>query len=292
MNRTNAHLRPAAYATLLLAAAAAALPGCRGERSDEPPRQFLPDMDDQQKFKPQSETMFFADGRSMRPAVNGTVAFGRSANPAAPGRDLLLEADRGFATGTSGDGKYLDYIPESAIARFGDVQKDKQAALTAMMLRGQERFNIYCAACHGYTGEGAVPITQDNPSGAGGMVGRRWASAPPSYHDPKYSDRAVDTGRDGYLFHVVREGVYDVDATTKERKYRMPAYGHAVNPTDAWAIVSYMRAIQASWTTDVAAIPTDKRAILDRKPRPPAPPAPAPAATPAAGAPATKEGAK
>src|ERR1051326_5782606 len=56
-----------------LAAISLSTAGCRDERSDEPPHQFLPDMDDSPKFKPQTETEFFADGRAMRPAVKGAV---------------------------------------------------------------------------------------------------------------------------------------------------------------------------------------------------------------------------
>src|SRR5690606_28449424 len=99
----------------------------------------------------------------------------------------------------------------------------------ALLERGEERFNIYCAACHGYTGDGA------------GMVGRRWSIPVPSYHDPKYSDSAQRTGKDGYLFHVARYGLKNPDGST-----RMPAYGHALDAQDAWAVVAYIRALQAS----------------------------------------------
>jgi mono/diheme cytochrome c family protein len=261
---------------IALGAAAAALAACRGERTDAPPRQFLPDMDDQQKFKPQAQTEFFADGRSMRPAVVGAVAFGRSADPASPARAEFLRPDRAFSTGTGDDGKYLDFIPPSALEAFGAAARGGEAAMMAMLARGQERFDIYCSVCHGYQGDGR------------GTVGLRWASLPPSYHQEKYTDRRVDTGRDGYLFHVVREGVYDVDPATQARRYRMPAYGHAINERDAWAIVAYLRALQASWTKDLASIPPDQRAALDRKPRPAAPPAAEPPPSPAPAAP--KEG--
>ncbi|HZW07030.1 MAG TPA: hypothetical protein VFF65_07890, partial [Phycisphaerales bacterium] len=51
------------------ALALAAASGCRGDRSDSRPRQFFPDMDDSPKFKPQTATPFFADGRAMRQPV-------------------------------------------------------------------------------------------------------------------------------------------------------------------------------------------------------------------------------
>src|SRR5687768_11368078 len=84
---TRAHItgtRARAAAALALIAAGAALPACRGDRKAKPPRQFLPDMDDQYKWKPQQESEFFADGRTMRQPVAGTVAFG--------GTDFVSEA--------------------------------------------------------------------------------------------------------------------------------------------------------------------------------------------------------
>ena len=43
-----------------LALAGGLLSGCRGDRSDKPPRQFFPDLDDSPKFKPQTKSEFFA----------------------------------------------------------------------------------------------------------------------------------------------------------------------------------------------------------------------------------------
>ncbi|MEL7240373.1 MAG: hypothetical protein AAGK78_16055, partial [Planctomycetota bacterium] len=63
---------------LAVASAAGLLAGCRGERTDKPPRQLFPDMDDQPRFKVQRGTEFFTDGRTMRPVVEGTVPFGRA----------------------------------------------------------------------------------------------------------------------------------------------------------------------------------------------------------------------
>ncbi len=71
--KTTKHTTRGALACLLALGAIATLPlgGCRGDRTDKPPRQFFPDMDDQPKKKAQSETEFFADGMSQRPLVEG-----------------------------------------------------------------------------------------------------------------------------------------------------------------------------------------------------------------------------
>ena len=102
------------------------------------------------------------------------------------------------------------------------------------MLHGQEKFNIYCSACHGYEGKGQ------------GMVGNRWSYPVPNFHDDKYQREAgasERTGRDGYIFHVIRNGVPN---ETQAGYYKMPPYGHALNEQDAWAVVAYVRALQAS----------------------------------------------
>ncbi|MBX3357953.1 MAG: cytochrome c [Phycisphaeraceae bacterium] len=246
-------LRASLPAALCLAAGALGLlSGCHGERSNEPPHEFLPDMDQQQKYRPQSQTEFFEDGRSMRPTVAGAVAFGRSASASDPRRARFLKADPAFYFGTDAAGKTLAYMPKSAIEAFADGGKSPEAAMGAMIARGQQRFNIYCSVCHGYTGDGK------------GMVAQRWAGVVPSYHDSKYVDRTQDTGTDGHLFTVIQQGLYDDNPETHERVYRMPAYGHAVSEKDAWAIVAYLRVLQASQTTDLRAVPAEKRAELER----------------------------
>jgi hypothetical protein len=102
-----------------------------------------PDMSDQPKYRPFRESDFFSDGRSMRPALEGTVARGslRINNPVYTGRE---------------NGELLERIP---------------VPLTRALLdRGRERFNIFCTPCHGYLGDGS------------GMVVQRGFQRPSSYH--------------------------------------------------------------------------------------------------------------
>jgi len=253
----------AAAGAALALACVAGLSACRGERSDSPPRQFIPDMDDTPKFRNQSQTTFFADGRSMRPRVAGAVAFGDEMNADAANRADFLREDplvfEGFDPAKPRpdpelpDPAYETNIPEAAIEHWitlanarGNTYTTTDAAgrtraIIAMTSRGQERFNIYCSACHGYEGEGG------DPAGfRGGLVGRRWATPVPSFHDAKYKDRAVKTGKDGYIFHTIRHGVPAADPTKDAPK--MPSYADKVNVADSWAIVAYVRALQAART--------------------------------------------
>jgi len=251
---------------LLLTAAigsAMALAGCRGDREDAPPRQFFPDLDDAPKWKPQSGSEFFVDGRTMRKPVAGTVPFGRLylvsdepwAAPFMQQRTNLLREDKGFYEGQNPDGTYLTKIPVPVTVE--------------MLRRGQERFNIYCSACHGFTGDGK------------GMVGVQFNPAVPNYHDAKYKDPNEPDGKskDGYLFHTIRYGVINVQGV-----YTMPSYAHAVDEQDAWAIVAYIRALQASREGTLGDVPEAQRPAVERLmgalTEPPATPTPAPAAPP------------
>ncbi len=101
-------------------------------------------MHDQPKYIPLRPSGFFADGRSERPLIEGTVARGH------------LNDDEAFYTGKGPDGKPLDTFPFP-------VTKE-------VIERGQDRFNVYCSPCHGRLGNGE------------GMIVQRGFRKPPSYH--------------------------------------------------------------------------------------------------------------
>lgn len=236
VNTTKSITRGALTGVLLVTALATLpLSGCRGDRTDKPPRQFFPDMDHQPKLKAQSESEFFADGKSQRDLVDGVVPFSNHSVLAPEGSDAqwakmreqyrenMLRADDtyyfGLVEGSDPETpKYVDRMP---------------VELTQEMIeRGAERYNIYCAMCHGYD---AVGIDS-------GTVGRLMNVKPVNLLDEKYRDRNGEFGTDGYLFHVIREGLWSPDGSN-----RMPAYGHAVDEYDAWAIVAYIRVLQAAF---------------------------------------------
>lgn len=220
------------------------LPGCRGDRSNKPPRQFFPDMDDQPKWKPQAGSQFFVDGRTMRPRVPGTVAFARAefdvarygeaswADPFMGARADLLGEDRAHYTGMDAQGNFLDYIPPSVTVDL------------ALLRQGQELFYTYCAPCHGYLGHGD------------GMVGRQWSIAVANFTNPIYLDRAQRTGKDGYIFHTIRNGKGEGDQQT------MPGYAHALSADETWAIVAYVRALQQAEQGTFEDVPEPLRSQL------------------------------
>lgn len=110
------------------------------------------DMHDQPKYIPLRESTFFADDRSARPLVAGTVARGQLHD------DALLYT--GKINGTD-----ADVFPFAVDDR--------------VMARGRERFDIYCSPCHGRTGQGD------------GMVVRRGYRRPPTFHQDRLRDAPV-----------------------------------------------------------------------------------------------------
>jgi len=110
------------------------------------------DMHVQPKYKPLEPSTFFADGRSERPAVPGTVPRGQA------------HIDELFYTGRI-NGQLADIFP------FPITRQDLD--------RGRERFNIYCTPCHDYTGSGR------------GMIVQRGFQRPPSYHSDRLRQAPV-----------------------------------------------------------------------------------------------------
>jgi mono/diheme cytochrome c family protein len=111
-----------------------ALAGCRQDMHDAP------------RYEPYEKSDFFADGRSARPLVEGTVARGH------------LREDTPAATGRMGTA----FVATAPVPVTMDLLR-----------RGQERYGIYCTPCHGLTGGGE------------GMVVRRGFRRPTSLHDPR-----------------------------------------------------------------------------------------------------------
>lgn len=244
--RNRTLLTPALLCAALLPLAGP-LGGCRGDREAKPPREFFPDMDNSPKWKPQSESEFFADSRTMRRPVAGTVGFSRVnlgpevlaerpdwVEPFLAQREQLLKEDPRIFDGRDAAGAWVSTIP---------VTVDR-----ALLLRGMEKYNISCAVCHGYAGDGQ------------GTVGRQWTYPVPSFHDPKYSDATQQTGQDGYLYHVIRVGVIGPDGVAK-----MPAYGYAMSEVESWGVVAYVRALQQSRRGSITDLSEQEREVIERQ---------------------------
>jgi mono/diheme cytochrome c family protein len=148
-------------------------------------------MVDQQKIKPLAENNFFADGRGSRLPPAHTVARGE------------MREDQQLYTGKVG---------HELAATF------PMPVTRATLSRGRERYDIYCAVCHGATGDG------------NGMIVQRGFPRPPSFEEPRL--RAAPAG---HFIDVITNG-YGA----------MYSYASRVAPEDRWAIAAYIRALQLS----------------------------------------------
>jgi mono/diheme cytochrome c family protein len=188
----------------------------RVNRGDEPRVHIFQDMDVQPKVKPQDSSQVFADGRAMRMPIPGTVA-----------RGSLQEDDhyfRGFKKSQAGF-EFFDSLPP-------------QLELSpALLNRGRQRFNIYCAPCHGQDGYGNGPINaraieKQDPN---------WVPAASLHTD------TVRGRPDGHLFNTATNGIRN-----------MAGYGSQTSTEDRWAIVAYLRALQLSQHAPANIVPREK----------------------------------
>ena len=202
--------------------------GKRGHTFRKPPVYIFPDMDRQPKLRPQEPNVFFANGRSSQPIVPGTIARGDAYED--------TPVNTGKKPGTT---NYIETIPIPVTAE--------------LMARGQERFNIHCAICHGAAGDGkGVPVKF-------GMA------VIADLHDNKA--RRVPQQSDGEIFFTISYG-----------KGLMQGYGPQISIQDRWAIIAYLRALQRSRLASLEDVPAELRAELSRAlPGAPSAPAAAPA---------------
>lgn len=182
--------------------------------SDMPRLQLIPDMDQQPKYLTQTASPLFTDRRSMRPPVEGTIARGERYDD-----DHLMRGKTGEDWATT--------FPFPVTME--------------VMHRGQERFNIFCAPCHGFAGMGD------------GMVARRADALQEGKWVPPTSltSDVVRERSDGELFNSITSGIRT-----------MPAYGAQIPVGDRWAIVAYVRALQRSQNSAPADVPADHRSDL------------------------------
>lgn len=198
--------------TLFVCVALISILGFRGAKSTRPPLDIFPEwafpsMEFQPRPRPQGESRFFADGRADRMPPQHTVARGmlRDDDALFLGKDAAGAFTKGFPAKMSVDLKFLE--------------------------RGRERYAIYCAPCHGVTGDG------------NGITKRYGMGATPTYHDDR-----LRTMPEGEIYNTITNG-----------KNTMLPYADKLSPDERWAVVAYVRALQraqqgrAADVTDAAA---------------------------------------
>lgn len=186
----------------------ATVAGCWGNRSDAPPVHLQQNMDQQERGDAQELNAFFKDHRVMRTPPSGTVAFGH------------LKADDHLYRGLDESGAVAGGLPAA-------IELDD-----ALLRRGEERYGIYCAPCHGLSGRGDGAVTRRG----GGL-----AVEAPSFHRA-----ALQPAPLGYFFRVMTIG-----------KGKMQSYASQVPEHDRWAIAAWVRALQISHQAKQSDVPAD-----------------------------------
>ena len=148
-------------------------------------------MFDQPRFNTYQENPFLPGGVTAQEPIAGTVSRERGT------------VDPAFYTG---------------VGPAGPLTELPIALDTAVLQRGMERYNIYCAPCHNYNGDGR------------GVVVRRGFPQPSSFHEQRLRDSPV-----GYFFNAMTNGFG-----------RMFPYDSRISAEDRWAIAGYVRALQLS----------------------------------------------
>ena len=159
---------------------------------------------DQKKAEPFEASAVFSDGKAMRTPPAGTVATSRRLGPPE------------LVSGLTREGRYLERIPIAIDA--------------ARLERGEQRYQIFCRACHGAFGDANSPV-------AAAMELRK----PVTLLDPHIV--ALPAGQ---LYRVINEGFG-----------LMPSYGAQLAIEDRWAVVAYVQALQLSQSARLAELPDD-----------------------------------
>jgi len=161
-------------------------------------------MANQPRYDPLSPSNFFPNGMSAQPVISDTVAFRQAMT------DTLLY------NGTTKGARATTF--PFPITR-------------EVMLRGQERYNIYCTPCHGVIGDGQ------------GIIAQRGFCCPASFHTDTLRNAPV-----GHFFDVITNGFG-----------RMPSYASQIAARDRWAIIAYVRALQLSQNATLDDVPPEER---------------------------------
>jgi len=247
----------------------------RTVKTERQPIHLFLDMDFQPRYGPQdaqdqswdgfSGPARFPDGRIMRPPVPGTVRYD---TPEAEVAGVDPDDDH-FYRGYETDGNLKTVMAEVEVS--GNKVREPKYYVgfpeglvidRGLLERGRERYNIYCAVCHGRDGYGNGPVYERikmrqnlDPDAIAGFP------EPRDLHLPQVLDMPS-----GKLYDRITRGVFAVDEKTGRKSYTMWPYAAQVTPHDRWAIVAYIRLMQRAQRFPVGELPEDLRSEVQSAP--------------------------
>ena len=196
--------------------------GLQGKLSRKPPTELFPDMDRQAKLRPQEPNHFFASGVSSQLPPTGTIARGEPIQTAngAVYRFEDSPVNTGHLAGST-----------------NFVENNPLPMSEALLQRGHDRFDIYCAPCHGKIGDG-------------NGITKKLAVMPTV---ATLQDARIIKMTDGEIFNTVTYG-----------KGTMGAVGPLIQAEDRWAVIAYLRALQLSRLGLMDDLTADEKAALKK----------------------------
>jgi len=198
--------------------------GFRGDKSKQQPIYVFPDMDWQAKYLPQGENAFFPDGRNDRPMVPGTAGRGYGSELATVfSADFVdpVSENPPMYSGKDEDGEWVRGFPFEVTDE--------------VMAMGQQKYTIFCAVCHGASGDGNGVVKQ-----------YEGASLIASLLQERLMGMA-----EGEIFNTITHG-----------KLNMGAYGMKLRPEERWAVIAYVRALQLASSASVDDVPEQFKSEL------------------------------
>jgi len=137
----------------------------------------------------------------------------------------MLREDDHLNRGKGSDGAFVRGYPAETPVDF------------KLLERGRDRYTIYCAVCHGGLGDG------------NGITKKYGMGATPTFHDDRLRQIA-----EGEIFNTITNG-----------KNNMLSYADRIDPSDRWAVVAYVRALQRAQGGSVADVPAAHKSELGLK---------------------------
>jgi mono/diheme cytochrome c family protein len=210
---------------------------------------------------------FFPNNQGVRPLEVGVVFRGQppASDPMVTGLSAEGQKVRvGDPTGKAAFDEKSVVAPTGAPDKLENYVKEFPFEITeADLKRGQERFNINCALCHGAAGD------------ANGKIVERGFLRPPSYHtDPEgkktdWSTMGQASGLPqgfsrGFFRYGIKVAIKDVPVGYIFQVITwgfggMPEHATQIQPVDRWRIAAYIRALQLSQGATLADLPADAK---------------------------------
>jgi hypothetical protein len=199
--------------------------GLQGRISHNPPVEiysdkYMPGMDHQPKLRPQEPNDFFANGVSSQLPPAGTIA---QSDPIETANGAVYR----FEDSPVNTGRV------AGTTNF--VEANPLVVNLALIQRGHDRFDIYCAPCHSKVGDG---------NGITKRIGDMPAVA--NLHDKRIVEMT-----DGEIFSTITYG-----------KGLMGAAGPLLPVKDRWAVIAYLRTLQLSWLGSTNDLTAEQQASL------------------------------